>query len=241
MPPKNHTGALPLLGRLKSPCSPHVAETGGPHAGETGSPKWAVGSQQGADWVGRGSAPERGEDCKKTERAERDAAPRGAGGSRDLGSGGDGGGCGSRNRGQRRDRDSGGERRGGRVPVGRDREGEGVVETHALNPFQPPQPPQLPQLPQPLPHGLEGRVWVAAGLGARGLLYHAWLGKQLAAAVMSGQEERIRPEVRSAFLRRPLSCIYKTPIIFRTFLKICIEQEFFYREEQRRPDVRWGL
>jgi glycine/D-amino acid oxidase-like deaminating enzyme len=31
-------------------------------------------------------------------------------------------------------------------------------------------------------------VWLLVGLGARGLLYHAWLGKLMAAAVLSNSE-----------------------------------------------------
>ena len=32
------------------------------------------------------------------------------------------------------------------------------------------------------------RWWAVTGLGARGLVYHAWLGEQLAAAVVADDE-----------------------------------------------------
>lgn len=38
-------------------------------------------------------------------------------------------------------------------------------------------------------------VWLLVGLGARGLVYHAWLGKLLAAAVASNSEERLPAEL----------------------------------------------
>jgi glycine/D-amino acid oxidase-like deaminating enzyme len=37
--------------------------------------------------------------------------------------------------------------------------------------------------------------WVIGGLGARGLVYHAWLGKLVAAAVSSGSESGLPPEL----------------------------------------------
>lgn len=36
--------------------------------------------------------------------------------------------------------------------------------------------------------------WVFTGLGARGLVYHAWLGRLIAEAVVSGSEEGLPPE-----------------------------------------------
>lgn len=38
-------------------------------------------------------------------------------------------------------------------------------------------------------------VWLLVGLGARGLVYHAWLGKLTAAAVLSNSEEGLPPEL----------------------------------------------
>jgi hypothetical protein len=38
-------------------------------------------------------------------------------------------------------------------------------------------------------------VWLLVGLGARGLVYHAWLGQLIAAAVLSGSEEQLPPEL----------------------------------------------
>lgn len=39
------------------------------------------------------------------------------------------------------------------------------------------------------------KFWVFAGLGSRGLLYHAWLGKLMAKSVLSGKEEQIPSEL----------------------------------------------
>jgi glycine/D-amino acid oxidase-like deaminating enzyme len=36
---------------------------------------------------------------------------------------------------------------------------------------------------------------VVGGLGARGLVYHAWLGKLVAAAVAAGSDEALPPEL----------------------------------------------
>jgi glycine/D-amino acid oxidase-like deaminating enzyme len=38
--------------------------------------------------------------------------------------------------------------------------------------------------------------WVAAGLGARGLVYHAWLGNLLARAVLADDEGLLPAELR---------------------------------------------
>jgi hypothetical protein len=40
-------------------------------------------------------------------------------------------------------------------------------------------------------------VWLLVGLGARGLLYHAWLGQLIAAAVLSNSEDHLPPELLS--------------------------------------------
>ena len=44
-------------------------------------------------------------------------------------------------------------------------------------------------------HG--GKFWLFAGLGSRGLLYHGWLGKLMAQAVLSCDETLIPPELTS--------------------------------------------
>lgn len=38
----------------------------------------------------------------------------------------------------------------------------------------------------PLLRLLEPNIWIATGLGSRGVLYHAWIGKTLAAAILDG-------------------------------------------------------
>lgn len=38
-------------------------------------------------------------------------------------------------------------------------------------------------------------VWLLVGLGARGLVYHAWLGKLMAAAVLDNSEDHLPPEL----------------------------------------------
>lgn len=45
--------------------------------------------------------------------------------------------------------------------------------------------------------------WVVAGLGARGLLYHAWLGQQIAAAVHA-QDETLLPQELRRWQRSPV-------------------------------------
>lgn len=37
--------------------------------------------------------------------------------------------------------------------------------------------------------------WVIGGLGARGLVYHAWLGRLVAAAVLAGSDASLPPEL----------------------------------------------
>lgn len=41
------------------------------------------------------------------------------------------------------------------------------------------------------------KYWLFTGLGARGLLYHGWLGKLLALAVLSGDEDLLPRELTS--------------------------------------------
>jgi glycine/D-amino acid oxidase-like deaminating enzyme len=38
-------------------------------------------------------------------------------------------------------------------------------------------------------------VWLLVGLGARGLVYHAWLGQLLAQAVLSDSEQQLPQEL----------------------------------------------
>lgn len=40
-----------------------------------------------------------------------------------------------------------------------------------------------------------GNWWFVGGLGARGLVYHAWLGRLVAAAVAAGDEGLLPPEL----------------------------------------------
>ncbi len=40
------------------------------------------------------------------------------------------------------------------------------------------------------------RCWIVGGLGARGLVYHAWVGQLLAAAILQGSDEQLPPELR---------------------------------------------
>jgi glycine/D-amino acid oxidase-like deaminating enzyme len=41
-----------------------------------------------------------------------------------------------------------------------------------------------------------GKWWIVAGLGARGLVYHAWLGRLLARAVLGDDESALPRELR---------------------------------------------
>lgn len=41
----------------------------------------------------------------------------------------------------------------------------------------------------------EPACYVIGGLGARGLVYHAWLGRLVAAAVLAGSDEGLPPEL----------------------------------------------
>lgn len=38
--------------------------------------------------------------------------------------------------------------------------------------------------------------WAVTGLGARGLVYHSWLGAQLAAAAAADDESLLAPQLR---------------------------------------------
>lgn len=40
-------------------------------------------------------------------------------------------------------------------------------------------------------------VWLLVGLGARGLVYHAWLGKLVAQGVLTNSEDQIPEELMS--------------------------------------------
>ena len=40
------------------------------------------------------------------------------------------------------------------------------------------------------------RLWVVGGLGARGLVYHAWLGNAMAQAVLADDESLISEQLR---------------------------------------------
>jgi hypothetical protein len=40
-------------------------------------------------------------------------------------------------------------------------------------------------------------VWLLVGLGARGLVYHAWLGQLVAQAVLSNSEQQLPQELLS--------------------------------------------
>jgi glycine/D-amino acid oxidase-like deaminating enzyme len=39
------------------------------------------------------------------------------------------------------------------------------------------------------------RWWAVTGLGARGLVYHGWLGEQLAAAAAADDESLLAPQL----------------------------------------------
>lgn len=49
---------------------------------------------------------------------------------------------------------------------------------------------KAPDHTQQLPH-----TWVVGGLGARGLVYHGWLGAWVARAVIAGDEGVLPPEL----------------------------------------------
>lgn len=59
-------------------------------------------------------------------------------------------------------------------------------------------PPRMREGTLPLAGQVPGMddVWVVAGLGARGLVYHAWLGKLVAEGVMRGSDEGLPRELR---------------------------------------------
>ena len=52
---------------------------------------------------------------------------------------------------------------------------------------------------EPMPRGPDPdpKWWVLAGLGARGLTYHAWLGRHMAAAVLADDEGLLPRELRA--------------------------------------------
>ena len=52
---------------------------------------------------------------------------------------------------------------------------------------------------EPTPRGPDPnpKWWVMAGLGARGLTYHAWLGRHMAAAVLADNERLLPCELRA--------------------------------------------
>lgn len=55
---------------------------------------------------------------------------------------------------------------------------------------------QLGSLPLAGKIGSEQNLWVVGGLGARGLVYHAWLGKLMAQAVLSDDQSKIPEQLR---------------------------------------------
>ncbi len=59
-------------------------------------------------------------------------------------------------------------------------------------------PPRSAQGSLPLAGKLEAgrKWWVVAGLGARGLVYHAWLGRLIARAVLADDESELPGELR---------------------------------------------
>ena len=60
-------------------------------------------------------------------------------------------------------------------------------------------PPRTAEGSLPLAGKLQepGRQWwVVVGLGARGLVYHAWLGRLIACAILANDEEMIPLELR---------------------------------------------
>ena len=51
--------------------------------------------------------------------------------------------------------------------------------------------------PVSVPSGPGPSWWLLAGLGARGLTYHAWLGRHMAAAVLADDESLLPRELRA--------------------------------------------
>lgn len=56
-------------------------------------------------------------------------------------------------------------------------------------------PPRSSEGAIPLAGRLDGRVWLILGLGARGLVYHAWLGKLLSQAILAGDDALLPEEL----------------------------------------------
>ena len=56
-------------------------------------------------------------------------------------------------------------------------------------------PPRSSEGAIPLAGRLDGRVWIVLGLGARGLVYHAWLGKLLSQAILAGDDALLPEEL----------------------------------------------
>jgi glycine/D-amino acid oxidase-like deaminating enzyme len=56
--------------------------------------------------------------------------------------------------------------------------------------------PLVGRLPPELGNPEERPWWLLVGLGARGLVYHAWLARQLARAALAGDESLLDPELR---------------------------------------------
>eukprot|EP00891_Asterochloris_glomerata_P002033 jgi/Astpho2/2033/Aster-x0499 len=56
-------------------------------------------------------------------------------------------------------------------------------------------PPRLSEGAIPLAGRLDGHVWLILGLGARGLVYHAWLGKLLSQAILAGDDALLPEEL----------------------------------------------
>ena len=57
--------------------------------------------------------------------------------------------------------------------------------------------PLLGQIDDFIGQNHESKFWLFSGLGSRGLLYHAWLGKLMAQAVLSCDEDVIPSELTS--------------------------------------------
>jgi glycine/D-amino acid oxidase-like deaminating enzyme len=53
----------------------------------------------------------------------------------------------------------------------------------------------LPMLASTSEHPARPAVWLLAGLGSRGLVYHAWLAERLAQAVLSGDASELPREL----------------------------------------------
>ena len=56
-------------------------------------------------------------------------------------------------------------------------------------------PPKSEEGRLPICGKVDDKTWFLLGLGARGLLYHAYLAKDLAKAIVTNQEQILPPEV----------------------------------------------